>query len=98
MEKFNVKELDGNKVYYLLTYLKSKYRLCIPTLGVIGLISEDKVNDFTTDFIDLYRSAYKEEVMYGDGKFYLLTDGSEVKTEKKQSGRKSNKSSNKGKK
>lgn len=98
MIKYNVEELNGNKVYYLLSYLKNKYRLSIPALNVVGLFNdEDKIN-FEKDFIDLWREAYKEEVMCGDSKFYLLEGGNGKGKGDTNNGRKSNKGTNKGKK
>ena len=67
MKKISVKDLDANKVLPILSVLKNKKNICIPETGYIGIF--DYSEDFTNDFISLYKETWGTDIILKDDVF-----------------------------
>lgn len=67
MKKISVKDLDANKVLPILSVLKNKKNICIPETGYIGIF--DYSEDFTNDFILLYKETWGTDIILKDDTF-----------------------------
>lgn len=67
MKKICVKNLDQNKVLPILSVLKSRNKICIPETGYIGIFNYTE--DFSTDFINLYKETWDTHLILADDTF-----------------------------